>query len=74
MNRSILVVDDEKDMLVLLKRSLEPDLQSKITIASSGEEALKRFLGGFLEADLVLMTGDLIDLSLLDLPAALEEL
>jgi len=41
MNRSILVVDDEKDMLLLLKRSLEPDLKCHVTIASSAEEALK---------------------------------
>lgn len=41
MKRTILVVDDEKDMLVLLKRSLEPDLKILVMTASSGEEALK---------------------------------
>ncbi len=41
MQQTILVVDDEKDMLVLLKRSLEPDLKVLVMTASSGEEALK---------------------------------
>jgi len=36
----ILVVDDEPDMLQLLKRSLEPDLNCRVETASSGEEAL----------------------------------
>lgn len=38
--KSILIVDDEQDMLVLLKRSLEPDLGCTVYTASSGEEAL----------------------------------
>jgi len=42
MKRSILIVDDEQDMLDLLKRSLEPDLDCRVTTATSGEEALKR--------------------------------
>jgi DNA-binding NtrC family response regulator len=45
MKRSILVVDDEQDMLDLLKRSLEPDLDCRVEPASSGEAALKRLAG-----------------------------
>ncbi|MFO8082939.1 MAG: sigma-54 dependent transcriptional regulator [Desulfobacterales bacterium] len=41
MDRTILVVDDEKDMLQLLKRSLEPDLKCQVITASSSEDALK---------------------------------
>jgi len=36
----LLVVDDEPDMLQLLKRSLEPDLNCHVVTASSAEEAL----------------------------------
>ena len=42
MKRSILIVDDEQDMLDLLRRSLEPDLNCRVETASSGEAALKR--------------------------------
>jgi len=45
MKRSILIVDDEQDMLDLLKRSLEPDLNCRVEPASSGEAALKRLAG-----------------------------
>jgi DNA-binding NtrC family response regulator len=38
--RSILIVDDEPDMLRLLKRSLEPDLECRVETAPSGKEAL----------------------------------
>ena len=41
MNRQILIVDDEMDMLQLLKRSLEPDLTCKVETALSGGQALK---------------------------------
>jgi len=42
MNRhSILIVDDEPDMLHLLKRSLEPDLDCRIETALSGNAALE---------------------------------
>ena len=41
MNRQILIVDDEMDMLQLLKRSLEPDLNCKVETALSGGQALK---------------------------------
>jgi DNA-binding NtrC family response regulator len=41
MKRDILIVDDEKDMLQLLKRSLAPDLNCRIEIASSGKEAME---------------------------------
>ena len=40
MKRFILVVDDEKDMLQLLKRSLTADLDCMVETASSGERAL----------------------------------
>jgi DNA-binding NtrC family response regulator len=46
MKRSILIVDDEQDMLDLLKRSLEPDLGCRVTTAASGEEALQRLSSG----------------------------
>jgi DNA-binding NtrC family response regulator len=38
---SILIVDDEVDMLSLLKRSLSPDLDCRVEIASSAEMALR---------------------------------
>ncbi len=37
----ILVVDDEPDMLELLKRSLEPDLNCRMSTASSAKQALQ---------------------------------
>jgi DNA-binding NtrC family response regulator len=37
----ILIVDDEPDMLQLLKRSLEPDLNCKVVTAPSAEQGLK---------------------------------
>jgi DNA-binding NtrC family response regulator len=37
----ILIVDDEPDMLQLLKRSLEPDLNCKVVAAPSAEQGLK---------------------------------
>jgi len=40
--RSFLIVDDEPDMLVLLKRSLEPDLNCRVETADSGEAAFNR--------------------------------
>ncbi len=48
----ILVVDDEKDMLMLLKRSLAPELDCTVEIAESGEAALKILTGN--DIDLVL--------------------
>jgi DNA-binding NtrC family response regulator len=42
MKRSILIVDDEPDMLGLLKRSLDPDLGCRVITAASAEEALKQ--------------------------------
>ena len=41
MPETILVVDDEPDMLNLLKRSLEPDLKCRVDTVPSAEEALK---------------------------------
>ena len=41
MGKSILIVDDERDMLQLLKRSLEPELKCRIATAQSGKEALQ---------------------------------
>ena len=42
MQRAILVVDDEPDMLHLLKRSLEPDLGCRVETEPSAELALER--------------------------------
>jgi DNA-binding NtrC family response regulator len=39
--KSILIVDDEPDMLHLLRRSLEPDLNCRVETASSGKAALE---------------------------------
>ncbi len=52
MKSTILIVDDEQDMLDLLKRSLEPDLNCRVETAPSGEAALKRLAEG--SFDLVL--------------------
>ena len=41
MPQNLLIVDDEPDMLTLLKRSLEPDLDCQVDTASSGETALE---------------------------------
>ena len=41
MKFKILVVDDEKDMRILLKRSLEKELNSKVESAPDGETALE---------------------------------
>ena len=46
MAKSLLIVDDEKDMLHLLKRSLAPDLDCRIETASSGKEALDAIAAG----------------------------
>ena len=40
MTPNILVVDDEKDMTCLLQRTLEPELNCRVTMAFSGEMAL----------------------------------
>ncbi len=40
MTPNILVVDDEKDMTRLLQRTLEPELNCRVTMAFSGEMAL----------------------------------
>lgn len=40
MKETLLVVDDERDLVLLLKRSLEPDLDCKVETALSGTEAL----------------------------------
>ncbi len=45
MKRNLLVVDDETDMLVLLKRSLEPELDCRVETAESAETALERLQG-----------------------------
>ena len=42
MTKTILIVDDELDMLQLLKRSLEKDMDCHVEVASSGEMALER--------------------------------
>jgi DNA-binding NtrC family response regulator len=52
MAQHLLIVDDEPDMLVLLKRSLEPELGCRVDTASSGEAALDKLRTG--DYDLVL--------------------
>ncbi|MFP4477460.1 MAG: sigma-54-dependent transcriptional regulator [Desulfatibacillaceae bacterium] len=42
METAILIVDDEKDLLRLLRRSLAPDLGCRVDTAESGEAALHR--------------------------------
>ncbi len=46
MTPSLLVVDDEQDMLQLLRRSLESELDCKVQTASSGEKALQFLAAG----------------------------
>jgi DNA-binding NtrC family response regulator len=41
MKQHLLIVDDEPDMLALLKRSLEPELGCRVDTAPSGEAALE---------------------------------
>ena len=41
MQKSILIIDDERDLLQLLKRSLEPDMKCRIHTAQSGKEGLR---------------------------------
>ena len=41
MKETLLVVDDEQDLLQLLKRSLEPDLNCDVETALSGKEAIR---------------------------------
>ena len=41
MQKSILIIDDERDILQLLKRSLEPDIKCRIHTAQSGQEGLQ---------------------------------
>jgi len=41
MKETLLVVDDEQDLLQLLRRSLEPDLSCDVATALSGEEAIR---------------------------------
>jgi len=52
MAQHLLIVDDEPDMLTLLKRSLEPELGCRVDTASSGEMALDMIRDG--DYDLVL--------------------
>jgi DNA-binding NtrC family response regulator len=46
MQASILIVDDERDLLQLLKRSLAPELKCQVETASSAEMALQRLAHG----------------------------
>ena len=52
MSEHLLIIDDEPDMLKLLKRSLEPELNCRVDTASSGEAALEMI--GSTTYDLVL--------------------
>jgi DNA-binding NtrC family response regulator len=45
MTKTILVVDDELDMLQLLQRSLEKEMDCRVEVASSGEMALEQLDG-----------------------------
>ncbi|MDY0041874.1 MAG: response regulator, partial [Desulforhabdus sp.] len=40
-DETLLIIDDEQDMLQLLKRSLEPEMGCRVKTALSGEEGLK---------------------------------
>lgn len=40
-DETLLIIDDEQDMLQLLKRSLEPEMKCNVRTASNGEAALK---------------------------------
>jgi DNA-binding NtrC family response regulator len=55
MNQTVLIVDDEMEMLHLLKRTLEPDLKCEILTANSGAEALR------------ILEGTPVDLALVDM-------
>ena len=46
MQASVLIVDDERDLLQLLKRSLAPELKCEVETASSAEMALQRLAHG----------------------------
>ncbi len=46
MQASVLIVDDERDLLQLLKRSLAPELKCEVETASSAETALQRLAHG----------------------------
>jgi DNA-binding NtrC family response regulator len=52
MKPTVLIVDDEPDMLHLLKRSLEPELNCRVETAATGQEGLQ--LLGHTAIDLVL--------------------
>ncbi len=52
MTPSLLIVDDEQDMLQLLRRSLESELSCKVQTATSAEQALGLLAGNIF--DLVL--------------------
>ncbi|HCY83586.1 MAG TPA: sigma-54-dependent Fis family transcriptional regulator [Desulfobacteraceae bacterium] len=54
MTAQILVVDDEKDMTRLLQRTLEPELDCKVTMAFSGEMALNVVRQADVSFDLVI--------------------
>ncbi|BBO92298.1 sigma-54-dependent transcriptional regulator [Desulfosarcina ovata] len=61
----LLIVDDEPDMLTLLKRSLQPDLDCQVDTAPSGEAALEMIRTS--EYDLVLADIKMPGISGLDL-------
>ncbi len=65
MAQHLLIVDDEPDMLILLKRSLEPELGCRVDTASSGEAALEKLRTG--DYDLVLADIKMPGISGLDL-------
>jgi len=67
MTQNLLIVDDEPDMLTLLKRSLEPELNRRLDTASSGKAALEliRSTNYDLVLTVIKMPG-IIDLELLE--------
>jgi DNA-binding NtrC family response regulator len=69
--QTILIVDDEEEMLELLKRSLEADLPCRVRTASSGEEALR--LLETLRADLALLDIKMPGMNGLDLLERIRE-
>jgi DNA-binding NtrC family response regulator len=71
MQRNILIVDDESDMLQLLKRSLEPDLGCRIETAASAQQALERLAGE--SFDLVLADIKMPDVDGLELLALIKK-
>ena len=72
MTRTILIIDDEKDMLQLLKRSLEAELGCHVTTVDNSEMALSCFTPN--EYDLVLTDIRMPGMSGVDLLAEIKKM